>query len=93
MPRVSCPDCSHQVSPDEVEVCPQCGYPIRAVYYGHHARQEEEIPPSPPSPERVPSVGGIVRRVLGVGCVLALVLLAGAALLVALLISSILKQG
>lgn len=58
MALVSCPDCSHPVSPEEVEVCPQCGYPIREVYYGRQEHQEEEAPPSPPSPEAVPKAGG-----------------------------------
>lgn len=90
MALVSCPDCSHQVSPDEVEVCPQCGYPIREVYYGRHEHQEEEAPPAPP-PERVPSAREIAWRALNVGCVLSLGLLAVAVLLVVLLLSSLVK--
>jgi len=62
------------------------------THYGHHAPQEAEVLPSPPSPERVPSAGGIVWRALAVGCVLGLALLAGSALLVALLLSFIVKQ-
>lgn len=92
MALVSCPDCSHPVSPEEVEVCPQCGYPIREVYYGRHEHQEEEVPPSPPSPEVVPKAGGILWRALNVGCVLVLALLAGSLLLVALLVSFLVKQ-
>ena len=92
MPRVSCPDCSHPVSPEEVAVCPQCGYPIREVYYGGHEPPEEKGLPSPPSPESVPGAGRILRRALHVGCVLVVTLLVGAVLLMALLVSVLVKQ-
>jgi hypothetical protein len=91
MSRVSCPECSQPVSPDEVEVCPQCGYPIREVYYGRHEHQEEKAPAAP-SPGRVPSAREVVWRALNVGCALSVGLLTVAVLLGVLLLSSLLRQ-